>query len=552
MSAPADSWSLAATAVRLLLSGAPGLGGAVIRLRAGPARDAVLAALAPLSARKMHPGITREQLLGGIDLTATLESGQVIENKGFLTTARCIALTMAERAPQQLAALLAQAIDTGHGPLLLALDEGAEPDEGPPPALADRLAFHLAPDGRVPPGWIDSLAAVPAGTVGARDVTSSDADVEALTVLAARCGIDSLRAPLLALATARAHGALQGRTRLMTEDLQIAAALVLAPRAKCLPEPPMDQPEDSPPPPPEEGESAGEDETTARADGDILVDAVRTALPGGVLAGLVPAGTGRGSGSGAGARRKGNRKGRPLPSRPGRPDGQNRIDIVATLRAAAPWQPLRRATVPAGTRLAIRPSDLRVRRFEEHSDRLLIFTVDASGSAALARLNEAKGAVETLLAEAYSARDHVALIAFRGTGAELLLPPTRSLVQTKRRLASLPGGGGTPLATGLQEALMQAKQARTKGLTPTVVLLTDGRSNIALDGTANRAQAAADTGAMARALKADKTGALVIDMSARPQETLRALSVHLGAPYIALPRADAAKLAGAVNVALSR
>ena len=87
--------------------------------------------------------------------------------------------------------------------------------------------------------------------------------------------------------------------------------------------------------------------------------------------------------------------------------------------------------------------DIRLRRYEERSDRLLIFTVDASGSAALARLAEAKGAIEILLAEAYARRDHVCLIAFRGTEAELLLPPTRSLVQTKRRLAGLPGGGGT-------------------------------------------------------------------------------------------------------------
>ena len=169
----------------------------------------------------------------------------------------------------------------------------------------------------------------------------------------------------------------------------------------------------------------------------------------------------------------------------------------------------------------------------------------------MARLNEAKGAVELLLAEAYAARDHVALIAFRGEGAEQLLPPTRSLVQTKRRLASLPGGGGTPLAAGLRDAALLAQQSRARGLTPTVVVLTDGRANIALDGAANRADAGRDAEQMADLLRAEGISALVIDMSNRPQEPLRALAGRLGAPYLALPRADAQRLSGAVSAALS-
>ncbi|MFK7869415.1 MAG: magnesium chelatase subunit D [Roseobacter sp.] len=550
MNTEAESWQRAALALRLLLTGAPGLGGASIRLRAGPARDAVLAALRPLDARKIHPSISQEQLMGGLDLAATLESGHLIETKGLLRTCTSLMVTMAERTSPQLAALLAQRLDQDIPPTLIALDEGAEADEMTPPALLDRLAFLIAPEGRMPENW----SVVPAGTgPNARDVTARKTDIAALTALAARCGIDSLRAPLLALSTAKAHAALNGRTTLEDNDIAAAAALVYGHRATQLPEedtPPPEDDDSAQDPPPENDDGPGDTDQSSLPDGDIMVEAVRAALPEGMLASLVPAGTGRGSGSGAGAKRKGNRKGRPLPSRPGRLDGQHRIDLVATLRAAAPWQPLRRKAVPAGTGLAIRPSDIRVRRYEEKSDRLLIFTVDASGSAALSRLNEAKGAVETLLAQAYAARDNVALIAFRGTDAELLLPPTRSLVQTKRRLASLPGGGGTPLAAGLQQALLLAQQSRARGLTPTVVLLTDGRSNIALDGSANRAQAAEDAQAMARALRADGIAGLVIDVSARPQEALRVLSTHLDAPYLALPRADAQRLSSAVNAAL--
>jgi magnesium chelatase subunit D len=144
----------------------------------------------------------------------------------------------------------------------------------------------------------------------------------------------------------------------------------------------------------------------------------------------------------------------------------------------------------------------------------------------------------------------VALIAFRGTAAELMLPPTRSLVQTKRRLASLPGGGGTPLAAGLQMAFELAGQTKARGMTPTVALLTDGRGNIALDGSANREMAEADSLKLARALRATGIPALVIDIATRPQPALKRLAEVLDAPYLPLPRADAQRLSAALQAAL--
>ncbi len=544
------SWDRAALALRLLLVPDAGLGGAVIRMRASPARDQVLTQIKSLGARKMHPTISDDQLFGGLDLAATLERSQLIENKSFFHD-RCNAiLTMAERCGPDLAAKLAQELDRDAGHVIIALDEGAEPDESVPPALSERLALHIEPEGRMPASW----PSVPAGTNmrSAQGVAVSDSDIETLTTLAAVFGIDSLRAPWLALRVARAHAALQGRKSVTEDDLNAAAELTYPQRATRVPQDP--ETAEEPPAPPEETpdeESDGESQSLELPEGDLLVEAVKALLPPDLLAGLVPAGTTRGSsGAGAGQRRKGNRRGRPLPPRPGRLDGRARIDLVATLRAAAPWQPLRRQSAPDKKGLHIRPSDIRLKRYEEHSDRLLIFTVDASGSAAMARLNEAKGAVELLLAQAYAARDHVALIAFRGEGAELLLPPTRSLVQTKRRLAALPGGGGTPLAAGLRDAALLAEQSRSKGLSPTVVVLTDGRANIALDGRADRAAAQIDADQMARLMRTQNIAALVIDMSNRPQEPLRALSAQLGAPYVAMPRADAERLTGAVSAAL--
>jgi magnesium chelatase subunit D len=144
----------------------------------------------------------------------------------------------------------------------------------------------------------------------------------------------------------------------------------------------------------------------------------------------------------------------------------------------------------------------------------------------------------------------VALVAFRGTEAELLLPPTRSLVQTKRRLAGLPGGGGTPLAAGLKAAMEQAALARSRGLTPTLAVLTDGRANIALDGTANRAEAAEDARVLARAVRAQGAPALLVDTGNRPTAQLAELAREMGATYLPLPRADAERLSAAVSTAL--
>ena len=168
----------------------------------------------------------------------------------------------------------------------------------------------------------------------------------------------------------------------------------------------------------------------------------------------------------------------------------------------------------------------------------------------MARLAEAKGAVELLLAQAYARRDQVALLAFRGRAAELILPPTRSLVQTKRRLAGLPGGGGTPLAAGLELALDTAQRASARGLTPTIALLTDGRGNVALDGSADRVVAEADALRLASGIRRAAVPTVVIDTANRPQPGLRSLAGALGATYIALPRADANKLAAILGQAL--
>lgn len=559
MSEGSDRWDAACQALRLLAIDPAGLKGLCLRARSGPARQAFVALLPalPLPQRKLHPTISDEQLFGGIDLAATLAGEKLVINQGIASAPAALLLAMSERAGPDLAAKLAQVLDADCGHCLIMLDEGAEEAERAPPALSERLAFHVDLDGigvgETNPAPLDLTDLDTARSLLPSVIAGPD-DATVLVTLATRFGIDSLRAPLLALRAARASAALNQRDRIAPEDLALAASLVFPSRATIVPAEDEPAPPDPAPPEPSPEDQSQDSETRESSEmpDELLIEAVRALLPANLLDGMVSAGNTRSSSgsSGAGSKRKGNRRGRPLPPRPGRMDGTSRIDLVATLRAAAPWQPIRRKASPDAKGLLIRPSDIRLKRYEETSDRLLIFVVDASGSAAMSRLGEAKGAVELLLAEAYARRDHVALIAFRGIGAEILLPPTRSLVQTKRRLASLPGGGGTPLAAGLKAAGELAVQSRSRGLSPTVAMLTDGRANITLDGVADRAQAAQDATTLARLLRAQGISGLVLDMSNRPQEALRDLAAQMNAPYVPLPRADAKRLSGAINKAL--
>lgn len=558
MSETEDRWTAACVALGLLAIDPSGLKGLCLRARSGPARQAFQKQfdVLPLPQRKLHPTISDEQLFGGVDIAATLASEKIVFNRGLTSTSGILVLAMAERAGPDLAARLAQVLDADKGHCLIMLDEGADQSEQAPASLTERLAFHVELEGIgagvATDGELDAAQLASARAILPLVVAGPD-EISALVALAARFGIDSLRAPQLALRAARAHAALYRRTAVAAEDIAMAARLVYPSRATMLPaEDDQPKPDDQPPARDDQPSDTDSSDPAAGIPDEMLVDAVRAMLPAHLLDGLVPAGASRnpGGSGGAGARHKGNRRGRPLPPRPGRLDGTSRIDLVATLRAAAPWQPLRRKATPDASGLLIRSSDIRLKRFEEKSDRLLIFVVDASGSAAMARLGEAKGAVELLLAEAYARRDHVSLIAFRGTEAELLLPPTRSLVQTKRRLAGLPGGGGTPLAAGLKAAGELAVQSRGRGLSPTLAMLTDGRANIALDGSADRVRAAQDAETLARLIRSQGIPGLVLDMSSRPHDALRKLALEMGAPYIALPRADAKRLSGAISSAL--
>ena len=531
-------------------------------------------------------------------LAAVLDTGEVsVARDGVaLVNPSCIGVIALdesaqddERLPPALTDRLAFQLDLS----AIAMRDAFDADAASSFGAADAAVSSGAADAALPSDAADTVAQARA----LLPKVQANADlIEALCAAALALGIGSLRAPMLALRVARAAAALDGRDSVTPEDAALAARLVLASRATRLPAPPpadtTADAEDNPPdadPPADEAEASdppappaddderkndndndidNEDGDDDKADAspppespqptqpldDVVLEAARAAIPAGLLAQLQLASASlaqaRSSGR-SGALQTGRLRGRPAGVRRGEPRGGARLNLIETLRAAAPWQKLRqRDQAPnAPRRIQVRAEDFHVTRFKQRSETTTVFVIDASGSAALHRLAEAKGAVELLLADCYVRRDRVAVLAFRGDAAELLLPPTRSLVRAKRSLAGLPGGGGTPLAAGIDAASALADAVRRSGATPVIVMLTDGRANVGRGGVRGRAAAEEHALLAARQMRAARFTSLLVDTSAQPQESARRLAGEMGAAYLPLPYAGAATLSAAVRSA---
>jgi len=592
-----DSLWQQAVQVAVLLAIDPGtLGGVRIRASAGPVRDAWLNLLRSLMSPsrwvRMPVSITDERLLGGLDLSATLASGRPVLQHGLLVEADggTLILTMAERLPTSTAARLTQVMDEGAVVLerdglaerratrfaVVALDEGLSEEESLSPALRDRLAFELdlrpisprrvneVDMQQMMSGSIDDIVAARAGLAG---IEVPDEVLRVLCGTAMALGVDSMRASIMARAVARASAALFGNQTVSDDDAGLAATLVLSPRATRMPsapeqeqeEPPEQPIDDAPPNDPDDDKDDQQDDQTSPPDPglnkameDRVLEAAKAAIPAGLLSQLFAGSLQQRASSGkSGAMVKGGQRGRPSGSRRAQPAHGSRLHLIDTLRAAAPWQKIRKATLgpEAQQRVQVRSDDFHIARIKQKTATTTLFVVDASGSSALHRLAEAKGAVELLLADCYVRRDQVALIAFRGKVAELLLPPTRSLVRAKRSLSGLPGGGGTPLATAIDTAASVAEGLRRRGQSPVVVLLTDGRANVARDGSGGRERAQSEATQAARQLAALQVPLLFIDTSPKPQEAAAQLAGAMRARYIPLPQAGAAAVSLAVRAA---
>jgi len=218
--------------------------------------------------------------------------------------------------------------------------------------------------------------------------------------------------------------------------------------------------------------------------------------------------------------------------------------VPATFAAAAPHQIARNQTAPS--RLLLRTGDLREARHEGRESNLVLFVVDASGSmAARARMGAVKGAVLSLLLDAYQRRDKVGMITFRGSSADLALPPTFSVEAAAGRLAALPTGGRTPLAAGLLRAheVLRAERVRDPRRRPLLVLVTDGRATGGADPVGHAHRAAA-------LLAATGGHSVVVDCESGPVRLGLAASLAraLGGVLLRLEHLAAAPLAETVRV----
>ncbi|MET7945074.1 putative cobaltochelatase [Streptomyces sp. NPDC005302] len=433
--------------------------------------------------------------------------------------------------------------------------------------------------------WADEEAEVRARIVAARALLPSvrlgDGALRQIAATCAAFEVDGMRADIVMARTATALAAWAGRTDVLAEDVRQAALLALPHRrrrnpfdAPGLDEDKLDEtleefsgsdgegdngPDDDPDPdgpggggqPPQEGPDDGSPAGDVPAQGEPSEDGqapagqsageqspVRSAEPFRTKVLSVP-----GLGEGAAGRRSRARTehGRTTGSR--RPRGTlTKLHLAATVQAAAPHQLARGRS---GRGLVVRRDDLRQATREGREGNLVLFVVDASGSmAARQRMSAVKGAVLSLLLDAYQRRDKVGLVTFRGSAAEVALPPTSSVDAAAVRLESLPTGGRTPLSAGLLRAheVLRVERLRDSARRPLVVLVTDGRAT-------GGPEPVATAGRAARLFAADGVASVVVDCESGPVRLGLAgqLAGELGGTAVTLDALRADSLAGLVR-----
>lgn len=590
-------WLDACLIAKMIAVDPAGLGGVWVKSQAGPVRDVWLKGLQQLIHNqvdliKVPSNADEGALIGELDLLKTLALQKKVYTQGILDQVQSgiLLLPMAERIKSHAAALLTQAYDLKSQFGMIALDESlVDEDQQLLPRLVERLAFQMNleslsyRDCNFPLEKIDLLEI----RTRLQQIEFPMEALDAVMTAAQSLGIDSLRVGLFVARASRVLAALRGSDMLEQADIQTATRLIFAHRITRLPEskePPPEEDsteesaqEEPPPPSQEQNQPPPEDPSSDLEDKnqedpssapaplrqedleEMIIEASKAHLSQNLLDSFeqqqkIIKTNGNSQGK-VGQLQKGLSSGQALPSRKGRPSYKHKIDILKTIQAASPWQKIRRLEAPndftSPHRIIVKADDIYLKQFVQRTTTVTVFVVDASGSSAMERLSEAKGAVELLLAQCYIRRDQVALMTFRGKQVELILPPTRSLVRAKRLLAGMPGGGGTPLASAIRDSAAFGKKLKSKGQTPLIILLTDGRANVSIDGIGGRENAYNDALSSAKQARLEQLQILFIDTSLKPQETNQQIANDLGAQYLPLPQGKSASVVQAAKMLMT-
>lgn len=591
----------------LLLAIDPQLRGVVLAAAAGTGKSSLARGMQALLTSddtetqtpfvELPPSVDVENLLGGLDLEATLRTGKVVMQRGVLARADggVVYVDGINLLTDATANLLLSVVDEGVLQIerdgvsqrittRFSLIGSYDPNEGLPRRhLLDRIGLiaqlppaedatqrarvirHNLHSAGYDADWQEEMRFLRGIVQAARQhlptVTISAAQVQRLSQIALAYGVEGHRVDVFAVRAALAAAAYDLADEVDDDALQLAAQLVILPRATRIPsqeaqdelqQTPQQQDQPEPPPQndtpdqpdepdePDEPDDEQDPEAAPEAVGlppEQILEALAASLPDSLDA--LPFQHLRRGRSGSRGTTEGTR-GRHVRSIPGDPR-RNRLDVVATLRGAAPWQRVRRpkrARKSQRKRVYLQLSDVRVKQYRSKAGALFCFAVDASGSMAIHRMRQAKGAVNTLLERAYVNRDRVALISFRGEQADVLMPPTQSMELARRALDLLPTGGGTPLASALLLANDVAEQAASRGIMQTIlILLTDGRANVGLKPDADVNQELQQLG---RFVAESRLQVVVVDTkrSYLSQGEAQRLASWLGADYAYLPNAS--------------